>query len=232
MKLRMLAICLCILLALPGCANMAAEAEPEAAKPEEVAEKVDPVDMEEPEKPAAPKEPEKPAEIEEPAEEEETEAPEEPAESDDTAVDEDPAETSGFPYTPQEIVDILNESALRDDSGKSLLLDDYAESGAPIFPENGSTSIMLSLTENSAGMLEESYLFWMNDGNLNTMPTVGTICGTMLALFIPDHAQDVAVDLDGILNSGEGNVEYMFDNVRVYFEMLPEYGGFYITVTE
>lgn len=208
MKRKFAVLCLCLLLILPGCSNMADDTEAEETV-EQVAH--DP--------------PEEAVEREEPVEPEEAVAPEEPAAG-------EPVVDGAFPFTPQELVDILNEAASLDDSGKAIALNDYAESGEAIWPENGSTSLILTLDQNDAGMLKHVYFLWMNEPNLNVQYTSGLFIGTMIAALLPNHWEGVAADCDSIFNDGFGSVEYTFDSVQMDFELLQDYGYMDIRVAE
>lgn len=157
MKRIVAILCLCLLLILPGCANMAAEAEPAG-----------------------------------------------------------PVVDGGFRYTPQEFIDIINEAAENDDSGKIIKLGDYVESGESIWLENGSTSVLLKLEENEAGMLDDVRMYWaINFYDLNEQYTVGYYCAQILIAILPDRAEEIGEDLNSIFEAGSGTVEYTFDGVHV-----------------
>lgn len=157
MKRIVAILCLCLLLLLPGCANMAAEAEPAG-----------------------------------------------------------PVVDGGFRYTPQEFIDIINEAAENDDSGKIIKFGDYVESGESIWLENGSTSVLLKLEENEAGMLDDVRMYWAtNFFDLNEQYTVGYYCAQILIAILPDRAEEISEDLSTIFEAGSGTVEYTFDGVHV-----------------
>lgn len=211
MKRKMTAICLGLLLILSGCSQAVTDTDSERIEPESLVEVEEQIEQAEPDEPDEPDEPEEPEEKDEPIEQEAGES---------------------FPYTPQELIDILNDTASNDDSRKALLLDDYVESGEAIWPEDGSVSFMLTLEQNDSKMLEDAYFFWTNEQSLNVQYTVGLYCGTMLAVLLPDHAEQVAEDFDSIFSSGSGFVEYTFDGVYVGLELLKDYGWFDIRIAE
>ena len=70
-----------------------------------------------------------------------------------------------FFCTPQELVDIINDAAANDESGLALQLSNYTAPGASIYLANGSSSVILTLEESDAGMLDDVRLYWSIGAN-------------------------------------------------------------------
>lgn len=123
-----------------------------------------------------------------------------------------------FFCTPQELVDVINNAATNDESGLALQLSNYTAPGASIYLANGSSSVILTLEESDAGMLDDVRLYWSIGANdLNEQYSVGLYCGTIIGLLAPDHAEQVSDSFNEIFSTGYGSVEFDFDEIHVAY---------------
>lgn len=124
-----------------------------------------------------------------------------------------------FNCTPQEFIDGLNTTVEQANNDVIYSIRDYPGNGKEL--QIDSTSLTLTLSENSDGKLTKVYLYWYSgDNNENVITSAGCYCGYILSHLASADADDISSSISKIVSSGSGSTERTTKagNVKVTFE--------------